>query len=374
MLDLRVLHVYKRSALCSLGGVESFIDSLCSLTSGMGVSNVLLSISPSPSKDAVTINGCTVYEAKESLFLASTAFSLEAFGLFRSLVKEADIIHYHYPDPFADCLHLSFNHGKPSVVTYHSDIIRQKCLSILYSPLKKIFLDSVSCIVATSPNYFKTSKELQKYKPKVKVISLGVEVEKYEDAEQRRVSHWKSLYGDDFFLFVGVARYYKGLHIALDAVKGTGYKFIVAGEGGITDELKARVSSECIGDVEFVGRVSEEDKLALLHACGCFVFPSHMRSEAFGLALVEAAASGKPMISCEIGTGTSFVNEHQVTGLVVPPSDVGALREAMGVMINDPCKASGFGVNARERARKFFNMSRVAVEYLKVYEEIIDKK
>nr|WP_246673258.1 glycosyltransferase [Mesorhizobium sp. B2-4-14] len=61
--------------------------------------------------------------------------------------------------------------------------------------------------------------------------------------------------------------------------------------------------------------------MALLHNCLGFIFRSNQRSEAYGLSLAEAAMCGKPMISCEVGTGTSYVNKAGETGLVVPPSD-----------------------------------------------------
>jgi glycosyltransferase involved in cell wall biosynthesis len=72
-------------------------------------------------------------------------------------------------------------------------------------------------------------------------------------------------------------------------------------------------------------------------------FPSHLRSEAFGISLLEGAMYGKPMISSEIGTGTTYINIDQQTGLVVPPSDPQALREAMRTLWDDPQLAQEMG-------------------------------
>ena len=80
----------------------------------------------------------------------------------------------------------------------------------------------------------------------------------------------------------------------------------------------------------FLGAIPDEDKVALLTLCYGVVFPSHLRAEAFGVSLLEGAMFGKPMISSEIGTGTSHVNVGGVTGLVVPPGDSAALRAALG--------------------------------------------
>src|SRR4051812_23759578 len=124
-------------------------------------------------------------------------------------------------------------------------------------------------------------------------------------------------------------RYYKGLHILLEAVQGTGYPVVIVGSGPVERELKEHAARLRLKHIHFPGVLSEEDKVALLRLCYAVAFPSHLRSEAFGISLLEGAMYGKPMISSEIGTGTSYVNEHRHTGLVVPPGDPVAFREAM---------------------------------------------
>ena len=70
--------------------------------------------------------------------------------------------------------------------------------------------------------------------------------------------------------------------------------------------------------VAVLGALDDADKVALLTLCYAVAFPSHLRSEAFGISLLEGAMYGKPMISSEIGTGTSYINIDGETGLVVP--------------------------------------------------------
>jgi glycosyltransferase involved in cell wall biosynthesis len=100
------------------------------------------------------------------------------------------------------------------------------------------------------------------------------------------------------------------------------------------------------------------------------VFPSHLRSEAFGVSLLEAAMCGLPMISCEIGTGTSFVNIHNQTGLVVPPADSAALANAMNRLGNDADLAKTFGNAARQRFEERFTATQMAKAYMDVYRKI----
>ena len=80
-----------------------------------------------------------------------------------------------------------------------------------------------------------------------------------------------------------------------------------------------------------------------------FPFPSHLRSEAFGISLLEGAMFGKPMISSEIGTGTSYINIAGETGLVVPPNAPQALHEAMRQLWEHPEQAAQMGARAEER-------------------------
>ncbi|WP_153061064.1 glycosyltransferase, partial [Escherichia coli] len=139
--------------------------------------------------------------------------SYDVIYKFKKLAQKADIIHYHFPFPFMDMIHFLTDIDKPTVVTYHSDIIKQKNLLKVYTPLMNRFLKSVSAIVATSPNYFNTSKTLQKFASKVKVIPIGIDANAYAFDDASRVEYWKQKLPAKFLLFVGALRYYKGLDI-----------------------------------------------------------------------------------------------------------------------------------------------------------------
>ena len=371
---MNILHVYKTSMPDSVGGVESFIDTLCKKTTQLGVQNAVLSLSKNPSPNPIHLDGYTVHQAKQNLFVASTGFSLSAFSEFKGLANEADIIHYHFPNPFADMLRLAYSPKKPSIVTYHSDIIKQKYLLHVYRPLRQWFLNSVDHIVATSPNYFATSDVLQKYADKVSVIPIGIDHRLYEAADPKRLEYWRSRFPDPFFLFIGAMRYYKGLHIALEAIAGTKIRVAIAGTEGIEKELKAQAASLRLNNIDFLGFVNDEDKIALIHLCYGFIFPSHLRSEAFGIALLEAATVGKPMISCEIGTGTTFVNVANKTGLVINPGSPHELREAMRYLLDHPDIAAQMGESARKRSSELFTADRQARSYHELYQRLFGSK
>jgi glycosyltransferase involved in cell wall biosynthesis len=105
-------------------------------------------------------------------------------------------------------------------------------------------------------------------------------------------------------------------------------------------------------------------------ACTVFVLPSIFRSEAFGIVLIEAMAAGKPVISTEVGTGTSFVNQNRVTGFVVSPKDSRALAQAIKKILGNKKLAQEFGQNALKRAREKFSLEKMLEEISRVYRDI----
>jgi rhamnosyl/mannosyltransferase len=257
------------------------------------------------------------------------------------------------------------------VVTYHSDIVRYKTLLQLYRPLMHRFLDSVDAIVATSPNYLQTSSVLAGYKDKTQVIPIGLDKDNYPPPSATSMEEWRKRIGPRFFLFVGVIRYYKGLHILLDAARGTDYPIVIVGAGPIEQELKRHAQEQGLGNVIFLGMVSDEDKAALLKLSYAIVFPSHLRSEAFGISLLEGAMYGKPMISSEIGTGTSYINNHGETGLVVPPSDPDAFRRAMQQLWDNPELVQAMGARAQARYQKLFTARLMGENYARLYRDVL---
>jgi rhamnosyl/mannosyltransferase len=260
--------------------------------------------------------------------------------------------------------------NKPAVVTYHSDIIRQKNLLKLYAPLRSRFLGDVDRIVATSPNYLATSDVLERYRDKVTVIPIGIDKATYPQPSPEKLQYWREKVGQKFFLFVGALRYYKGLHLLLEAARGTEYPVAIVGAGPVEHELKAQASRLGLRNIHFLGLLPEEDKVALLQLSYCAVFPSHLRSEAFGISLLEGAMYGKPMISSEIGTGTTYINIDGQTGLVVPPSDPTALRNAMQYLWTHPERAAAMGVQAERRYWQYFTADRMASAYVDLYGEL----
>jgi glycosyltransferase involved in cell wall biosynthesis len=354
-----------------MGGIEQVIYQLASGGARHGVENTVLSLSDNADNNVIQMDGHQTFRAKTDFQIASTPFSISSLKMFAELANEADVIHYQYPWPFMDIVHFATRVNKPTVVSYQSDIIRQKNLLRLYRPLKQKFLSSVDRIVVSSPNYLETSDVLQKFHDKVSVIPIGLDKAAYPVPSVDRIVYWQTQFTGRFFLFVGVLRYYKGLHILLEAAKGVDYPIVIVGAGPIEAELKAQAVKLGLHNVHFLGQLSDDDKVALLTLCYGIVFPSHLRSEAFGISLLEGAMYGKPMISSEIGTGTTFINIADETGLVVPPSAPIALRQAMQYLWEHPEQALEMGKHAEERYWKHFTADQMVKSYACLYRELV---
>lgn len=371
---MRVLHFYKTAFPDTMGGVEQVINQIARGANKLGVTTDVLSLTPDRVERTIELDGYLAHRARLDVQIASTGFSASAFLRFAQLARKADVIHYHFPWPFMDLVHFATRVNKPTVLTYHSDIIRQKQLLKLYRPLKLKFLGSMDRIVATSPNYLDTSGVLAKFKNKVSVIPIGLDKETYPVPSAEKLGYWRSKLGPKFFLFVGVLRYYKGLHILMEAAQGTDFPIVVVGAGPIEAELKAQADRLGLSNIHFLGYLPEEDKAALLTLCYGILFPSHLRSEAFGISLLEGAMYGKPMISSEIGTGTTFINIGNETGLVVPPGDADALRQAMRTLWEDTERAAEMGRMAEARYWQYFTAEQMVRSYVDLYSELIPQQ
>jgi rhamnosyl/mannosyltransferase len=354
-----------------MGGIEQVINQIARGSNKLGVQTDVLSLTPQRAARTIEIDGYFVHRAKLDFQIASTGFSASVFWRFSQLAKHADVIHYHFPWPFMDVVHFATRVKKPTVVTYHSDIIKQQKLLKLYRPLKNKFLASVDRIVATSPNYLGSSNVLAKFSDKVSVIPIGLDKTTYPTPTPERLGYWRDNLGPKFFLFVGVLRYYKGLHILIEAAQGTDYPIVIVGAGPIEAELKAQAAQLGLRNIHFLGQLPDEDKVALLTLCYGVVFPSHLRSEAFGISLLEGAMYGKPMISSEIGTGTTFINIADETGLVVPPNDHLALKQAMQYLWEHPQQAAEMGKRAEERYWTHFTADQMVQSYVELYDDLI---
>ena len=367
---MKILHVYRTYFPDTQGGLEEVIRQICLSTKSHQMESRIFCLSRNPSPKQIERQEGRVMRRRLDLEIASCGMSLSALRTYSDAARWADVVHYHFPWPFADILHLTSTVKRPSVLTYHSDIVRQHLLNTLYKPVMYRFLKSVDSIACTSPNYFATSEVLNKVESKVSVIPIGISESSYPIASKAVEDSVLKKYGRDYFLFVGVLRYYKGLQILLDAITNAPFRVVIAGSGPTEQELKKQAATLKLTNVIFAGSVSDEEKTAMMRHCRAVVFPSYLRSEAFGVTLLEGAMHSKPLISTEIGSGTSHVNIDQKTGIVVLPGSARALRRAMDKLYSDAELSSSMGKNARDRFLAHFTADRMGDRYANEYRKV----
>ncbi|MFT5691486.1 MAG: glycosyltransferase involved in cell wall biosynthesis [Oceanicoccus sp.] len=370
---MKILHFYRTYFPDTQGGLEEVIRQICLTTKPLGVENRILTISDRPSPEPIFREEGTVYQVKKNLEIASCTIGFDAIKKYRELAEWADVVHLHYPWPFSDVVSLMSGARRPTVLTYHSDIVRQNILKWVYAPLKTRYLESVDTIVTTSPNYAESSSALSRYKSKLEVIPIGIDRASYPNVSEDNLSAASARYGTDFFLFVGVLRYYKGLHVLLKAMKNADYTLLIAGAGPMEAKLKKQAQALGLNNVEFLGYIPDEEKVALYHLCRAVILPSHLRSEAFGVSLLEAAMYGKPLICAEIETGTTYINVHEKTGIVVKPDDSNALRCAMDKLNGDDNLSRTLGEAALSRYDELFTGKAMGERYYQLYRRLAVK-
>ncbi|MBE0435327.1 MAG: glycosyltransferase [Methylomicrobium sp.] len=370
----RVLHVYRTYFPDPPGGLQEAIRQMALSTSEYGIENTIFTLSSQPEPRLLfppeaKVVRCRSYMAPASCDIGGP----DAFNTFSMLAKETDVLHYLFPWPFADVLNEVVRPGRPAVLTYISDVVRQRWLGSLYAPLMWLTLKKMRVLIANSPAYARTSPVLShpELRDKVRVIPLGIDENFYSKAGDDGIFERLNLLKDEpYFLFIGVLRYYKGLDFLIKAAQKFDAPIVIAGTGPEEKRLHALVEELNINNMLFAGQVTDAEKISLLKNCRALVLPSHLRSEAFGMVLVEAAMFARPLISCEIGTGTSYVNKHEETGFVVEPESSDAIADAMNQLLVDENLANNLGKAARRRYEALFSGSALGKAYSELFDEI----
>ncbi|MDI6809510.1 MAG: glycosyltransferase [Candidatus Eisenbacteria bacterium] len=367
---MKVLHVYK-DYFPVLGGIENHLRLLAEEQARLGMEVTVLTTNRSARTTVENMNNVRVVKAGRVATIASAPISLNLFVWMHRL--EADITHLHFPYPIGELAYLLSGHNRKMVITYHSDIVRQKQLLQLYRPFLRRVLARAAAITVSSPNYLQTSRFLRPLAAKCSVVPYGVELDRFAPAEAvlSRAEKIRRHYKGPLVLFVGLLRYYKGLSFLIEAMRQVEAKLLVVGEGPQGKEwqnLTRRLGLD--RRVTFLNRVSDDELPAFYHACDVFVLPSTHRSEAWGIVQIEAMACGKPVVSTELGTGTSFVNIDGSTGLVVPPRDPAALADAINRLLVDPKLRHRLGENGRKRVRQEFSLQVMVERILQVYRDV----
>jgi len=370
---MRVLYVYK-DYYPVLGGIENHVRLLAEGMQALGVATRVLVTNTGPRTVQKTINGVPVVKAARLLHFSSTPISLMLFPWLRRLEADADIAHLHFPYPPSELGQLFLGRSHRFVLTYHSDIVKQRVLLKLYRPFLWRVLGAANLISVSNPTYIRSSPYLRPFAGKCRVVHHGADLRHFAPTPETLAlaEQIRSRYRRPIVLFVGKMRYYKGIAYLIDAMRDVDAQLVLVGGGPMEAEWRARAAACAWSSrIDFVGVVPDAELPGYYHAAHVFVLPSTHRSETWGAVQVEAMACGVPCVATELGTGTSYVNLHGQTGLIVPPKDASALAAAINQLLGNEALRRQLGENARRRAQEELSVEAMLRQTLALYQELL---
>jgi glycosyltransferase involved in cell wall biosynthesis len=351
-----------------MGGIETHLQALCTELNKQLDLRVVVASDDRKRLDEV-IGDVAVSRVPTLTTLASTPVCA---GMIREIRRsEADIVHIHLPNPMAVMAYLLSGHRGRLVVTYHSDTIRQRVLGTLFEPFLHSCLRRSSAIIATSPDYLRTSPVLARYRDRCHVVPYGIAVDHFERCEEGDIRSIRQRYGERLIISVGRLVYYKGFEYLIRAMADVRGKLLIVGDGPLRPKLED-LSRELGLEVKvvFAGEIQNDQITPYYHASDVFALASVARSEAFGIVQIEAMASGIPVVNTKLDSGVPFASLHEVTGLTVPPKDSQQLAAALNRLLDDQEARRIFGAAARKRAREEFSLGAMTQRTLSVYRRV----
>jgi rhamnosyl/mannosyltransferase len=288
--------------------------------------------------------------------------------------RRADCVILHEPNPIAGVGLWLRTPARRLVIWHHSDLLRPRWALPTYARfVQRALYRRADCVVVSNPVLAERSP-LLKHAKRVAVIPFGVDVDRFAARPQAgpRVAEITASARGPRALFVGRLVYYKGLHVLLEAMRGWPGSLIVVGEGPLEPELRARAEALDVAErIVWAGRVSDADLPAYYAAADVFVLPSVAATETFGVAQVEAMASGVPVVSTNLPTGVPWVNQDGVSGLVVEPGNPAALATALARLASDGALRAQLGRGAQLRAREHFARGRMIRAFQALVETVV---
>jgi glycosyltransferase involved in cell wall biosynthesis len=275
-----------------------------------------------------------------------------------------DLIHAHWSLPAYAAWITRGLHRKPLVCTIlGSDIYRGMQIP-LAGGLARRALNGASRILALSRALAEAAQARGVNADRMTVIPLGVDCAAFHPGDDRR---------EKVILFAGSLIERKGVRHLLAAIAELrasfpDYRLVLLGDGAQRAELEALAASLGIRQiVEFAGEQPPAAVAEWMRRAALFVLPS--LEEGLGAVLLEASASGTPVVASKVGGIPEVITEG--TGRLVMPGNPAALAEAIGGLLRKPDQLRAMGLRARERASSRFDWPQIAARILAEYSQAL---
>ena len=352
MSRLRILHLGKFYPPVR-GGMETVLQTLCR-GELRAVQTRALVMNRSRKTTHDVVDGVPVTRVASLLTVGAVAVA-PTLPLWLARA-EADLLVLHEPNPMALLAYFVARPRAPLIIWYHSEVVRPGWrYRLFYRPLLEFALRRVvahrrrvstdggrsgaDALIARSASSSPTGWTPIDISPRPRCAARA-------DALRERA-------GGPILLFVGRLVPYKGLDVLLRALPGLDAQMVIVGDGPLRGALETMVRELGIGDrVHLAGEVTDEERLAWLHACAALVLPSTTRQEAFGMVQLEAMLCGRPVVSTDLPTGVPWVNVHGETASWFVPATLPRCAARSTVWWPTPTLRHALGAAARARVLK----------------------
>ncbi|MFA6755260.1 MAG: glycosyltransferase [Bacilli bacterium] len=378
---IKVLQISKRYPPY-IGGIETTCCDISSFLESTNKYDVEVIAFNSTKKDVKEIiDGVTVYRVGVQKIVASQPLAKNYGKILKKILVDfnPDIIHFHYPDPYAANYVLKYlkklHYKGKFILHWHADIIKQKLLKQLFVKQNKDLLNRADIVIATSPSYLKDTDYLPYYKGNIEILPSCIGKERTiltEDIIKKSNEIKEEHKNKKICFFFGRHVEYKGLKYLIESneyIDRDKVDIIIGGSGPLTDELKKQASK--YNNIYFVGKLSEDDINSYLLACDIFTFPSITRNEAFGISLAEAMYFAKPTVTFTIlGSGVNWVSINNETGLEAQNKNSKQYGEYIMKLVNDEELYNKLSKGAKERSEKLFSEKEFNENVISIYNKM----
>lgn len=355
------------------GGIETVVQNLSEGLVQQGNKVSVICANTKLERENDEIKGVDILRLPRLGVFASQPLLMSARTEIKRHMKSFDLLHFHGPNPLIEMMAMTLPKTVPWVLTYHSDIIKQKILGTAYKPFLKKFLERVDAIVVASKEAIETSPILPEYRKKCHVIPFGISEERFLKNKEVEgfIEEYKKSYSP-YALFTGRLVSYKGVDVLLAAWKEVEGKLVLVGNGPLKESLLQQAKNLGIEDkVFFLGHVGGDNEFsALFHSCEFFILPSITRAEAFGMVMLEAMACSKPIISTSLNSGVRSVNEHETSGFQVEPGNSVELAERANQLFKNNELREKLSLQSRQRFESKFTVEVMVKSYSELYGSI----
>jgi rhamnosyl/mannosyltransferase len=374
---MKVLHLGKFDG--DVGGIERYVRALLGGLPA-DVDAVNLVCNDAAVTDEHRRYGYRTVRAASHGTVASVALAPTLPLLARRLHRENpfNIVHLHFPDPLGQLAAMALPRSVKRVISWHSDIVKQRAALALYRPLLDPFVRDADAIIGASPQHFSSSQQMVAGKAgqRREVIPYGFDAAAFawSDAARARQAALAAAPKTRPVIFtVGRHVYYKGFEVLIRALAEVDAELWIGGRGPMTEHYRAEAHAAGVASrVRFLGFVPDAELRAYYEACDVFCMPSTERAEQFGLVQLEAMHWAKPVVATRLGTGVEYVTLDGVTGLLVPPKDAAALAAALNRLLADPALRARLGAAGQARLAHEFSVGRMVDRTVALYRGLVE--